>query len=135
MCAILWPWPAFRDSFRGKWRFSRGAKCVEKWRLFERPPLSLTDLAFFAKISGNLAGEKNSGRCVRARRSTLSRQDWFLSDSQANTLIGLSVAVGLEVARAAYKELESIKEAQRSRCNSKRFQHGTLGVKYENVKF
>jgi len=56
-----------------------------------------------------------------------------LSDSQANTLTGLPVAVGLKVARAVYKQLESFKQAQRSGYNPKRFQHGTLGVKYENV--
>jgi hypothetical protein len=57
-----------------------------------------------------------------------------LSDPQANKLIGLPVAVGLEVARAAYKQLESFKQAQRSGYNSKRLQHGTLEVKYDNVK-
>jgi len=57
-----------------------------------------------------------------------------LSDSQANTLIGLSVAVGLEVPRAVYKELETYKQVQRIGYNPKRFQYGTLGVKYENVK-
>jgi hypothetical protein len=41
----------FSSFFSRKWRFSRGAKCDEKWRLFERPALYLTDLAFFAKIS------------------------------------------------------------------------------------
>jgi hypothetical protein len=56
-----------------------------------------------------------------------------LSDSQANTLIGLPVAVGLEVPGAAYKELESFKQEQRIGYNPKRFQHGALGVKYENV--
>jgi hypothetical protein len=44
------------------------------------------------------------------------------------------VAVGQEVARAVNKQLESFKQAQRSGFKPKRFQHGTLGVKYENVK-
>ena len=57
-----------------------------------------------------------------------------MGDSQANTLIFLPVAAGLEVARAVYEQLESFKQAQRSGYNPKRFQHGTLGVKYENVK-
>jgi hypothetical protein len=53
---------------------------------------------------------------------------------QAKPLIGLPVAVGLEVAREDYKQLESFKQAQRSGYIPKRFQHGTLEVKYENVK-
>ena len=113
--------------------FPAARNSTNKWRLFERPALSLTDLSFFAKIARNLAGKKNSGRCVRTRRSTLPRQDWFLSDSQGNTLTGLPVAVGLEVARVVYKKLGSLKQAQRSGGNPKRFQHGALGVKYENV--
>jgi hypothetical protein len=35
-------------------------KIRRKWRLFERPALSLTDLAFFAKNSQNLSGEKTA---------------------------------------------------------------------------
>jgi hypothetical protein len=84
---------------------------------------------FFRENFAKFGGEKRrSGRCV------LPRQDWFSSDSQANTLIGLPVAVGLEVARAAYKKLTSFKQAQRSGYTPKRFQHSILGVKNENVK-
>ena len=45
-----------------------------------------------------------------------------MSDFQANTLIGLPVAVGLKVAIAVYKQLESFKQAQRSGYNPKRLQ-------------
>ena len=45
-----------------------------------------------------------------------------MSDSQTNKLIGLPVAVGLEVARLVYKLLESFKQAQRSGYNPKRLQ-------------
>jgi hypothetical protein len=48
--------------------------------------------------------------------------DWFFSDSQVNTLVWLPVAFGLEVARAVNKQLESFKQAQRSRCSPKRLQ-------------
>jgi hypothetical protein len=41
-------------------------------------------------------------------------------------LIGLSVAVGLEVARAVYKQLEFFKQAQRSGYNPKRLQRDLL---------
>ena len=42
--------------------------------------------------------------------------------------------VGLEVAIAVHKQLKSFKQAQCSVHNPKRFQHGNLGAKYENVK-
>jgi hypothetical protein len=57
-----------------------------------------------------------------------------LSGSKANTLIVLPVAVGLEVARAVYMQLESFKQAKRIGYNPQMFQHGTLGVKYEDVQ-
>jgi hypothetical protein len=43
--------PLFAFFLAKKIRFSLGAKCDEKWRLFKRPALSLTDLAFFAETS------------------------------------------------------------------------------------
>jgi hypothetical protein len=59
---------------------------------------------------------------------------WLCVSVFANTLTELPEAAGLEVARAFYKQLKYFKQAQYSGHNPKRFQHGTLGVKYENIK-
>jgi hypothetical protein len=54
----------FSRFYSRKWRFFRGAKCDEKWRLFERPALSLTDLAFFRENFAKFGGEKETAAGV-----------------------------------------------------------------------